>query len=88
MPSSNFYIETSLVIDGCLDEDQVFYDHDSLEAYITSLEADYNQASQPGIWELFIIEHDHPMTEEECYCIQYLTSHKPYWTSEALKDGE
>jgi hypothetical protein len=69
------YAETTLVVDGALEEELIFTDDDQLGAYIIRIaaEADPNQVT-----EIYLIIHPHPLApDQECSCIQYEQDHKP-----------
>ena len=68
------YIELSVVIDGAEDFFGSFTNEGALEAKIK----EYTDDPHPyGLTEIYVVVHAHPMTDEECACVQYLQSHKP-----------
>jgi len=77
------YTEVTIIYDGALESEETFkgFDTAELKAY---LEAQKKEASTgEGITEIYVLEHEHDESEEDCTCVQYLQSHHPMWISSA-----
>lgn len=79
------YTEVTIICDGALESSESFkgFDTAELEAY---LEKEKNEALEAagltGIeTEIYVMEHEHDESEEDCSCAQYLSDHHPIWTS-------
>lgn len=69
------YIDVSVVVNGALEESDTFLDYLVFEDWLESLKADAE--SHGYLTEVYAVEHDHPLSEDECTCVQYLTDHHP-----------
>lgn len=70
------YSEVTVIVDGAQEEDETFTDYLLQEEFITKIGMD---AVDHGYHtEVFVINHEHDMTDEECSCVQMLTDHSPY----------
>ena len=81
------------------DDDKVIHATDGQpatgEQWLLGIQDDYaDQAAElpvfaimPYPWEVYRIHHDHEFGPE-CECVQYLTDHRPIWSSEGESDGE
>jgi hypothetical protein len=74
---NGYYIEAELVVYGALDESNVFYTWAEFENYLKQVQQDESLSDA----ELFILEHEHEPSE--CECVQFVTNHRPYWSSES-----
>lgn len=72
------FAEVTVIVDGALEETAIFYDYAVQAAWMEDLKADAMDHGYPT--EVFVVEHDHAVTVEECVCVQYRTDHKPVWS--------
>lgn len=69
------YADVDVIVDGALAHQKTFTDHAALTSFI---EQERDAAVADGLWtEVYILWHEHPMTDEECTCAQYATDHHP-----------
>lgn len=72
------YVTLSIVVDGALELEEDYTDYALAEEEIRH---HAEQAEEDGLkTEVYVVEHEHPPTEGECACVQYLTDHHPRWT--------
>jgi hypothetical protein len=71
--TTTMYAETSVIVDGALEESETFFDYALLDEYVDSVREDAEGHGYPT--ELYILWHDHKPAE--CECIQYVQDHKP-----------
>ena len=77
------YTEFTVIADGALDEgltlDWTDERYDVQQSQL--LDSCERDAREQGIEiNVYIIEHEHEHTDEECACVQYLTDHNPAFT--------
>lgn len=75
------FVEATVIIGGALDERAVF--DEAQKGQLDPWLAEVKEESQGSaeIWEVFVLEHDHPINIE-CECVQYDPVAKPYWTND------
>ncbi len=79
------YYDVSAVWNGAVEEEETVSDNgDALDVWLelrkkaAQFEASNGaEGAESSIVELFVVHHDHDITDEECSCIQYLTDHHP-----------
>jgi hypothetical protein len=80
------YSDVDVVVEGALDEMRVFIDYDdgtsreyggntTFNAWLEVLKRDLQAAEL--VAEVYVLRHEHEMSELECSCVQYLTDHTP-----------
>jgi hypothetical protein len=73
------FIETTLIVEGVVDEVTVFEDDDELDKYIERLEAERERIQAETEWQVYVLRHDHA-PDIECECAQYEQDHRPAYT--------
>lgn len=71
------YTELTLIVEGALEESQIFYPADGsiMDAWIEACE---EAAQLDGMEsEIFKLEHNHEVTLADCTCAQFVTDHHP-----------
>lgn len=69
------YVETTLVVEGALDETGTFFDYAILDLYERELE---REAEATGAhMALYKLDHYHAPDVPECQCIQHATDLRP-----------
>lgn len=75
------YTEFTVIVDGALDEELMLeWADEDYDVKQSSLLDGCEQSVRAGDCtevDVFIIEHAHEMSDEECACVQYLTDHAP-----------
>lgn len=71
------YVELSVIVEGALEIEEIFHDETLMRERINEIRSD---AEGDGYRvEVFLLWHDHEDLAggEECFCVQYLTDHRP-----------
>ena len=69
---------------------ETFEDADQANRFIREAMREAESAEDGLTTEIYVLEHHHEMTDDECSCVQYLADHSPAWTHTApqpRKDG-
>jgi hypothetical protein len=76
------YMEITVLVEGAAEEPQIFADGQE-EEMVNSLDATKQFARDNSDMQVDIygLHHAHEQSEDECMCVQYLTDHKPMWSS-------
>jgi hypothetical protein len=77
------YAEVTVIVDGALDESATFTDETALAEFLAS---QHTAAQADGLpTEVYVLWHDHAMSDQECCCVQYVSDHHPdySWNMEA-----
>ena len=72
------YADVTVVVDGALEASEVFTDYLLLEQFIKETRQAAEDDGYPT--EVYILEHDHSPSVEDCCCAQYATDHHPTYT--------
>ena len=56
-PVIELYWDADLLVDGAVEQTEMFTDEESMLAWVKKIEADYNESDSPV--EVFLIEHGH-----------------------------
>lgn len=77
------YADVAVVVDGAIDQEEVFHDYLLMDAFI---EETLEEAEADGFSvEIFILYHEHA-PNPDCCCAQYAADHKPAHTYPARED--
>ena len=71
------FIEGTLIVEGALEETQLFSEESELTNWITELQSEHKRVHAETEWQVFVLRHQHS-PYQECECQQYETSHKPH----------
>ena len=74
------YWDANLMVDYAEQEHETFFDAQSLDNWVREKIREYRDEKEL-IASVFVVYHEHPMSDDECQCIQYMTDHRPYWTN-------
>ena len=79
---SAYFIEASLVVDGCVSEDHVFDNQEAFDRWFHEIQfcAAGPQLTTSVMWEIYVLIHEHDPHVEGCTCVQFVTDHRPYWS--------
>lgn len=70
------YADVSVVIDGAVDTDITLYSEEEVESLVDRETMAYGSHGLDT--DIYVLWHDHGITDEECSCVQYVTDHHPY----------
>jgi hypothetical protein len=82
------YVEATVIVEGAVDGSSIFGElggmipesmfAGSLDEYISKVA---REAKSDGLWtEVYILEHFHPLDDEDCECAQYVTDGRPAYS--------
>jgi hypothetical protein len=82
------YAEVTVIVDGAQDDVATFATDDAVSyadmlAYIAG---QGEMAASDGLpTEVYVLWHDHPLSDQDCCCVQYVSNHHPdySWNMEA-----
>jgi hypothetical protein len=72
------YAEVMVVVDGAMEEAEEFSDDTLMMDYIRGIEEEQRDHGYPV--EVFVLEHEHEPTGDECACAQYAQDHRPRYS--------
>lgn len=69
------YADVTVIIDGAVEEEHTFSDEAFMLDYIRTIQ---DEAGSHGyLTEVYILNHEHSLTDDECGCVEYLQDHSP-----------
>jgi hypothetical protein len=78
------FSEISVLVNGALDQEAILRDIPNRDTVLVKdLDAIVNDTAEfaarypQSHVEIYVLYHDHEISEEECACVQFLQSHKP-----------
>ena len=76
------YPDVDVIVEGALDSSETFEDDALSEANMAVyIEGTRESAEADGLrTEVYILYHDHDMSEDECSCAQYVTDGHPAYS--------
>lgn len=81
------YLEAWSIWEGALDQELSVDGEDETGATFQNWLKEIKEAAEKDNPEgsdvaVYTIYHDHEQEDEGCECVQYLTDHHPYWSTE------
>jgi hypothetical protein len=69
------YAEVTVIVDGAVEQEETFHDYLLMNAFIDGVREDAAGDGYPT--EVYVMEHEHDETGQECSCAQYVADHHP-----------
>lgn len=74
------YADVSVIVEGALEEEATFHDETLMRDWIAHVIEDLRADGVSG--QVYVVHHDHDESDEDCACVQYLTDHRPFATTD------
>ena len=72
------YTEVDTIVEGALENSETFFDTGTLDAHLSEIADGASRIT--NLVQVYVIDHDHDMTDDECECASYMTDHHPLFT--------
>lgn len=72
------YIQATVIVDGALDEERTFTSKTEFDVWFSRIKCEDFTGMEVDI---YTIVHNHPQSQEECVCVQYMNDHAPMWSN-------